>query len=303
MLILYLSFLIRNKIFDIFVLFVNLFFFFFSVWIIKDTNIENQDNNSYYSYYHFIGQKYSTKIIYSFIGFYHIGFILGFLLFYMDNEFNNKGYLNITLNKENKENLNEDEINNLDVFNISKNEIKENKLSYYPMPFFKKFILWLYNIKSRIRVLIIIISFLSILLLSFVYNIIVHYHGEDYTNIPLSYLKFYFYYEKHLFIIFFFIIILLLNSLINKDSFILNAKFIYLISRSEFTIICQYYFFSYFSLSTYFIKVKYHILIFLLISVGNFIFFSIFSSLCNVAFEIPIKIAIKKLLSLKKAKK
>ena len=296
MLILYLSFLIRNKIFDIFVLFVNLFFFFFSVWIIKDTNTENQVN---YSYYHFIGQKYSTKIIYSFIGFYYIGYILWFLLFYIDNEINNNytGYLNISLNNKNKEILNEDEINNLDIPKISKNEIKEDKLSYYyPLSFFKYFIFWIYKINDRIKILIIFISFLFIILLSSVYNIIIIY--KDYTNIELSiWIKLYFYYEKHLFIIFFLIIILLLNSFINKDSFIVNTKFIYLISRSGFTIICQYYFLSYFSLSTYFIKVKYHILAILLLSIGNFIFFSIFSFLCNVAFELPIKIVIKTLLT------
>ena len=297
-LIIYLSFLFRNKLFDFCALLLNLFFFFFYTLIITDDNNEKE----YYSYYHFLGQKYSTKIIYSFIGFYHIGFILGILLFYIDNEINYKGYLKISINNEKKENLSEDEII-LDDSKISnKNEIKENILPYYPMPFLKNFILWLYKIDAKIRGLIIFLCVSSILVLSYVYNMFV-FHEGGYAEIKLSSLEFYFYYEKHLFIIFFFIIIILLNSLINKDSFILNTKIIYIISRSGFTIICQYYFLSYISLSTYFIKVKYHILIFLLISVGNFIFFSICSFLFNAAFEIPIKRAIKKLLSLKKEKK
>ena len=299
-LIIYLSFLFRNKIFDFCALCINLFFFFFYKLIIIDDKNNNEKNN--YSYYHFVGQKYSTKIIYSFIGFYHIGFILGILLFYIDNEINHKGYLKISLNNENKEKLSED--NNSDDTKINKNEIKENILPYYPMPFLKNFILWLYNINSKIRGLIFFICIMSIIVISSVYNIAANNNEGNYANIELSSsLKFYFYYEKHLFIIFFFFGILLLNSLINKDSFILNTKFIYVISRSGFAIICQHYFLSYFSLSTYFIKVKYHILIFLLISVGNFIFFSICSFLFNVAFEIPIKRSVKKLLSVKKEKK
>ena len=298
----YLSFIIRKKIFDIFILLINLILFFFSsVWIIKDSNLN--DNNTY-SYYHFVGQKYSTKIIYSFLGFYHIGYILGFLLFYRDNDIKYKGYLNINLNIDNekKEILNEDEeINNLDVPKKNKNDIKDYNLSYYPMPFFQNFVSWLCKINDKIRIFIIIICFLFIGLLSFVYNIIVKFNDDNqFTDIKLSiWVKLYFYYEKHFFIIFFFIITLLLNSLINKDNIIINIKFLYLISRSGFAIICQHYFLSYISLSTYFIKVKFHILIFLLISVGNFIIISLFSFIWNIVFEIPIKIVIKKSLRIK----
>lgn len=291
MIITYLSFLIRNKIFDIIILLINLFLLFFTVWIIKDPKVDTNNNN--YLYYHFVGQKYSIKIIYSFIFFYYIGYILGFLLFYFDNNIKFKGYLNISLNNENKDEV---EINNLDDSKIDKNEIKDYNLSYYPMSFLQKFISKLNQIKVRIRILIICICFSLIVLLSFVYQIIVYIHKKSIEIEFSPLIKLYFYYEKHLFIIFFFIITLLLNSLINKDSFIVNAQFIYLISRSGFTIICQYYFLSYFSLSTYFIRVKFHVLIFLLISVGNFIFFSIISFLSNVVFELPIKISISKLL-------
>lgn len=40
----------------------------------KDSKVDFKINN-YYSFYHLVGQKYSTKIIYTFIGFYHNGYI------------------------------------------------------------------------------------------------------------------------------------------------------------------------------------------------------------------------------------
>ena len=82
MIITYLFFVIRNKIFEIVVMGVNFAFFLFSIFIVNDTRIKDSE---ILKHYHLIGQTYSKTILYSFLGFCHLGFVIGFILFNIDN--------------------------------------------------------------------------------------------------------------------------------------------------------------------------------------------------------------------------
>ena len=333
MIILYISFSLRNKIFEIVIILFNIILFFVSVVLIKD---EKVDDNDKYIYYHLVGQTYSTKIFYSLIGFYNLGYILGFMLFHYENNkylfknnVNVKSEIRRTLmnsinakenkklneennsedldsSKDNNNNLNTNAINN-SIENINNNNLEKPKptnLNYYPLSFLLFFLLYLNNLKNFTKKVIIYICLLLLVLLSTAFQIYLIGKDTDFDIELTTFKKIYFLYEKHIFIIIFFIMNSVLIVLPKKKGFkyIINSNLIIAIGRAGFTITCLYYFICYFCFSSFFIKVKFHITTFLLISIGNFLIIFIVCFLSNIIFELPIRIAIKKLLRINKKK-
>ena len=325
MLIIYISFLLRNKLFDIIFSLINIVLFFLIMIFIKDPKIEVEEN---YLFYHFKGQNYSTKIFSSLIGFYHLGYILGFLFFHYDN-IKKKRILkdsvdDSTINKiqninnenneddDEKDKLNKNnekiEINNIineDKDNeISIKNIRDYDLSYYPFYFFNNFLIWIININNKVKSIIMFICLFFLVFISFIYLFLFNLNNN--FKIPLnSFEKYYYLYEKHVFIIFFFIIniILLTNENNNKLNNLFNSKFMIAVSRSGFIITCLYYFLSYFSFCFFFIKVKFHMPTFILISIGNFLIIFISCFIINILIELPLRITVKKLIRMKIKKK
>ena len=82
MTILYLSFIFKQKIFEIILIILNVLFFFILLHYVNDDNIKKDTK---YTYYHLKGQEYTTKIFYLSLGVYNFGFILGILFFNYDN--------------------------------------------------------------------------------------------------------------------------------------------------------------------------------------------------------------------------
>ena len=319
MIIIYLSFLFRNKIFEIFIILINFVLFFLSQLLIKDKNndeIRNKKPN--YRYYHFIGQSYSTKVFYSLLGFYHLGYILGFMIFHFENNKDKYKYKSKKIKNELSENIsnikndNDTENNKLnEEINIddTNNKINNNThdtnginkkmiINYYPLSFLNNFLFWLNDLKLITKNIIIIICLILLVGLSFIFYLYVAITDSDF-NINLSIiLKLYFLYEKHLFIIFFFIINLILITYPKKGNykFIINSRTVIGIGRTGFTIICSYYFMNYLGLCNFYIKVNFNIPTFFLISIGNFLMLSILCFIFNIILELPMRMAIKKLL-------
>lgn len=314
MIIIYLSFLFRNKIFEIFMIIINLVLFFVSVLLIKDKKVSNGNEKLNYTYYHFVGQKYSTRVLYSLIGFYHLGYILGFLIFhYENNKYKYKYKLNkkkenpgdvkkITNNKNNdieSNKLNED-INIAGDLNSNNNNgiNAEIIVNYYPLSFFNKFLFWLNNIKPIYKRLVIYICIILMIMFSLSIVIYIKYYHSDFVIELNSSIKYLFLYEKHIFILLFFIINLMLITHPKKRNFqnIINSGIFIAIGRIGFTIICLCVFLSYLCFCNYFIKVKFHIPTFVLISIGNFLIIFIACFSFNIIFEIPLRILVKKLI-------
>ena len=112
----------------------------------------------------------------------------------------------------------------------------------------------------------------------------------------------YFLYEKHVFIILFLIINVILLTWSNKGllKIISDSYFFIAVSRIGFSIICISHFFNYFSYCFFFIKVKYHLPTFMLISIGNFLLYFVACFVINVVVELPLRLMVKKILRIKR---
>ena len=327
MVILYISFCVRNKIFEIFIILINIVLFFVSVVLIKDENVEDEEK---YKYYHFVGQKYSTKIFYSLIGFYHLGYILGFMLFHYENnkfKFNNKVNVKNQIRKTimntikenkifNEENIldepggggdnNDDDSSNIEHNNTNSSleKVKLTGPNYYPLSFLIYFLFLLNNLTKFTKKVIIWVCVGLLCILSGAFQIYLNAKDTDFNIKLTTFKKIYFLYEKHLFVIIFFILNSVLIVMPKKRGFknIINSSFIIAIGRAGFTITCLYHFLCYFCFSSFFIKVKFHIPTFILISIGNFLIIFLVCFICNIIFELPIRMLVKKLLRISKKK-
>ena len=114
-----------------------------------------------------------------------------------------------------------------------------------------------------------------------------------------------FLYYKHISLILFFLINIIIITLPKKGLYkkIINIKLFTVLSRIGFTISCLYFIFSYFSFCEFLVKIKFNIITFILISIGNFLIVIIICLCFNIIFELPLRIVIKKLLRRNKINK
>ena len=298
MMIIFFSFVLRSKLFDKIIMILNVFFFFVSMLFIVD---EKTKLDGKYNYYHLSGQKYSNKFFYVSLGFYYLGYVFGFLLFHYDNnqyeeQINKKNEIKLE-EEENKLNENNDEKDNHN--NLSINEFN---LNYYPFSFFNTFLHWLTNVKDNLKIISLLICLSLIILLTMGFQIYLNFEIKNF-QIKLSKLIYiYFLYEKHIFIILFLIINVILLTWSNKGllKIISDSYFFIAVSRIGFSIICISHFFNYFSYCFFFIKVKYHLPTFMLISIGNFLLYFVACFLINVVVELPLRLMVKKILRIKR---
>ena len=311
MAILYFSFLLRSKLFEIIIILINLILFFCSVLIIKDGKIDKDyeepktnEDTLYYKYYHLVGQKYSTKILYSLIGFYHLGYILGFMFFYYDNNKYKYMYIN-RITTENTNNYNKRKSSKDIMPEDNKIEIAENandNINYFPLFFLNDFLFWINNIKHVYKHIIIYICMALLLLLSMSFQIYLKVKEPDYIVKLTTLAKLYFFYEKHLFIILFLIITVISLTMTKKGIFkrLINSSFFISTSRIGFSIVCLYYILIYLLLCFILIKAKFHTQTIVLLSIGNFLLIYIYCLLINIIIEIPFTRLSKNLIRKKK---
>ena len=312
MTILYISILLRKQIFDIIIILINIILFFCSVLLIKDGKIDKDyedpktdEDKLYYRYYHLKGQNYSTKIFYSLIGFYNLGYILGFMFFYYENIKNS--YISINRFSINDNNTNRKKSDNeLSIKEHNKIEINENvnantNINYFPLFFLNDFLLWLSNLKLLTKKIIIWISIVLMILLSMSFQIYLNAKEPDYVVELTTLAKIYFLYEKHIFIILFLIITIVSLTMPKRGIFkrLINSYFFISLSRIGFTIVCLYFSFIYILHSYILIKAQFHTQTIFLLSIGNFLLTYLFCIFFNIVFEIPIK-KITKIMTRKK---
>ena len=347
----YLLLVIKNKIVE-FVLMASciLLFIIPNAFITDDkTDLSKIDNKTNYDdknitkpllHYHIIGQTYSTKIFSSFIGFYAIGFIFGFILFNFDHlkkkihrllyEYNaihlSQPKMNNNKNKSNpnsdrpsfNENTNDisvdmesnySERQSLD--SSASNQADESSpdyykkfiLPYYPLRYLNKILSKIYKWKLLTKSLIITICTILFLFIDLI--LLIPLWLKDSFEIQLNLLSiFFFKYEKHFFILFFFfinIVVLTFPKNSGLKSF-MGSKIFVATSRMGFLISCTIHAFTYFSFLIFSIKVKLYVPSFALISFGNYLAIFIVCALMTSVTELPVRIAIKKLMRLNRNK-
>ena len=295
MFLLYIVLLIQNYLFEIILIIINIILFIGLMYVVDDDNLytkfEGTDENRY-GYYHFRGQEYTNKFAYLSLGIYHLGFIIGILFFNYEN-----------LKKPNIKNKNN---NNINIINY--------KLSYYPLSFLNKCLIWIHKLNAIIKLLLIIFMIILMIPLSLLFRTFSDKKDENYDeeednrddNVLIKVfspgLKFYFLFERHFFLILFFFINVILITYPKKGFYkkLINSGIITAISRTGFIITCLYYIIGNFSFCVFLIKIKFNLITFFIISTGNFIILFIFCFILNSVFDLPLRIGIKKLLRLKK---
>ena len=299
MLLLYIIFLFQKKIVEIIFILINIGLFFGLIFCVKDDKIEKTGENINYSYYHYKGQEYLHKIAYLSLGVYHFGFILGILCFNYDK---------IKTDESNKK------------VNKINNNINTYELPYYPLSFMNKFLIWLNNVKAKIRYLIIFLCIIIMILISILYkfskdNIFIDIKekkdddkdkidNEDIIKIEdliksfTNPLKYYFLFERYSFLILFFIINIIMITLPKKGFYkkLVNFNLNIAISRTGFIILCLYYIFGFFSFCGFLIKLKFNFYAFFITSIGNFLILFFVCFMINIVFELPLRKLIKTLL-------
>ena len=336
MIVIYLFLVIKNIIFEIIIISLGFVVFLGSILFINDD--KNKEGNLFL-FYHIKGQTYTTKIFQSFIGFYHLGFIFGFILFnYQDlkKKINRLlyEYKGLHLSKPKKKKFEKSEtfsseiaINLTETFNTfadtdsnaesNKNEstnlhkYDENSpnyyrnfiLPYYPLRYMNKIVYSISKLKFSTKIIFVIGGFLLQCLVDLILMIPVF--SSDTLDINLDSAKrFMFLYEKHLFIIIYFFINIILITLPKNGalrSFMKSGIFV-ATHRIGFIVICILQAFMYLFFLIFFIKVKLYVPSFALISLGNLLILFIICFFMASVTELPLRIFIKKLMRIQRNK-
>ena len=209
-LITYISYRLKNHLFDLIILIINVILYIFPAIPAMNPYKGNIDERNYTLKY-VLGQNYTEKFTHYFINFYYFGFMIGVMKFYLDQ--------NIYESKKKKLLFGKIDL----PFQFCKKVIiKINSLKLYV----KRIILW-----SCVIILFLIASSFSLLegrKLSYENNI-------EYVQVK-GFTKFLFFYEKNLAGIFYFISLLMyicypkstyVNKISNSGIFILNERISY----------------------------------------------------------------------------
>ena len=331
MIVSYLFFVVKNKIFEYVVIALNFIYFFIPLIFVKDRR--NEEDKIYNPdglllHYHIKGQTYSTKIFQSFIGFYHLGFVLGYLIFNSENMKHRINRLRYEYNKVDikPSNNKKDEDKSISLeeplsdggeteqsFNSrtlssdsqpEKNETNYNKFYYYyPLKETKKILIAISKLKFPVKITLIVIGVFLLVLIDFILLIYVM-KDKGFKIEFTSGVEFLFKYEKHFFILIYFCMIVIMLTLPRKGALrsLMSSKIFICISRIGFLITCVSHVFTYFSFLIFALKVKLYVPTFMIISFGNFLLFFIVCVFLSAIFDLPLKIIIKKLLRINRKK-
>ena len=350
MIVTYLFFIIRNEYFEMAVIGINFILSFVFVNIVNDdrnviTGNDMDMNAEFYQkfkarnavpllHYHIKGQTYSTKIIYSFIGFYHLGFVIGYIIFNTgkpktkikrlmyeykaihiqksDNEKNSE-----IIEKKNSSDLSSENDDNC-VSNSSRTSSENNvtienpedkdpyeyyELPHYPLSHLETLTLKIDRLELKTKIILIIFGGFLLVLIDFI--LLFYIINTDSFEIDLDlFAKIVFMNEKNIFMIIYFFIIILMNSLPKNIALrkFMKTRLVICISRTGFFITCASYSFTYLSFLIFSLKVKLYVPTFMIISLGNFLLFFLISIFICAISELPLKIIIKKILTLNRKK-
>ena len=276
----YISYILRNKIFDFAILFINIILFILPIFDLNssiDDIIKKDHGNVLYSLKYVLGQNYTEKYTHYFINFFYFGFLIGVMKFYHDEE---KLYSNKNKNK---------------IFPM-----------HLPFEFCKIIIIFINKLKFIYKRIIFILSFFIIFLLSgisyFEMNKNADY-GENIKN-PFYLIEnyndkkpfyYFFLYEKNLNGIFFFIILIMYIVYPKSKNIMKLAEtqgFI-LIERISFSFFCSFVYIIYAQFSIFIINIQISHLDIYLNTLGIFSIICTASILITTTFELPLRQLIK----------
>lgn len=302
MIITYLSYKIRYKLFDISIFFVNIILYIIPAFNWTKYNI----NNDRYTLLYVLGQNYSEKYTHYFINFYYFGFIIGIMLFYHYENDYKKNYR-----------INDNVINNNSIGSNSDSFSSQNHDSVYlPFNIFKVIITFLNNFNINLKRIILWLSLIFIFIISESFSFIQEYYkdgeqeknneikGYKYTDeifklkIPSlddNFIKFIFLYEKNLCCIFFFVFLLMVIVYPSNSIFIkfCSLNFFILFDRINFSFYCSFSFFVNMAFCVFYLDFRLKYTSVILNSVGIFILIIIINILIVSTIELPFRILIK----------
>ena len=272
----YISYILRNKIFDFVILIINVILFFLPIFDLNKS-VESVDKRKIlYSLKYALGQNYTEKYTHYFINFFYFGFIIGVMKFYHDESklFRNK---------------------------------KKNKISpiHLPFEFCNYIIIFINKLKFMYKRIILLISFSIIILLSYISFIFMSKnaeYGEEGQKIFIieedntkDWLYYFFLFEKNLNGIFFFVFLIIYIVYPKSKNIMKLAEtqgFI-LLERISFSFFCSFVYIIYAQFSIFIINVQISHLDIYLNALGMFSIICAVSILITTSFELPLRQLIK----------
>lgn len=266
----YISYILRNKIFDFIILIINVVLYILPIF---DLNEPLNKKNQIYSLKYALGQNYTEKYTHYFINFFYFGFMIGVMKFYHDE-------------------------------NRSRSKSKKKISSIHlPFEFCNNFIIYVNKIKFIYKRIILLLSFLIIIIFSIIsYNNMkqnADYGKTEFFDLIIGYNKQSFYYfflfEKNLNGIFFFIFLIMYIVYPKSKNIMKLAEtqgFI-LLERISFSFFCSFVYIIYAQFSIFIINVQISHLDIYLNALGMFSIICAVSILITTSFELPLRQLIK----------
>ena len=310
----YLSYIIRKKLFDYFLLGINIVLYIIPIfnWTKYNNKVLSDENNKYYLFF-VLGQYFSEKYTHYFINFYYFGFIIGVMMFYHnENIFAKYNSINIINNNNDRNNsLSRSHNSSYDGTSSTSYNSNNNLLNILPFSFCNSLIMVLHKLKFYIKRIILWLCLLGIFLMSITFYLIQKYFQDEKEkeelsiNIKITKLKFpelsraiikyIFLYEKNVCCIFFFIFLLMFivyppNTNLVKFS---QLKFFILFDRINFSFYCTYSFLVYAAFCIFYVEFKITYVNVFLNSLGIFIFTIAINIIVVCIFELPFRMYIK----------
>jgi hypothetical protein len=280
----YISYKIRHRLFDFFILIINIILYILPAFNLTKYEFNNKGVEKYTLPY-VLGQNFSEKYTHYCINFYYFGFIIGVMMFYYNE------------NMFSKFNIAHTNINNSRQNSSTDENAKYNLMNMLPFSFCNDIIKVLYKLKFWIKRMILWICLAFIIFLSF---ISISFTIEKDKIVELNNFNiFIFLYEKNLCCIFFFILLLMFvvypqNTGLIKFS---QLNFFILFDRINFSFLCTINYIISAGFCVFYVDYKLTYINLFLISLGFFSLIIVFNILFVTMFELPFRMLVKSLMN------
>ena len=311
----YLSYKLRKKLFDYFILIINIVLYIIPLFNLTKYKFGEYDKNDTkcekcerYNLPFVLGQYFSEKYTHYFINFYYFGFIIGVMMFYYNENINSKFHNPKRINIYKSNNSSQSSNTSYEGL-LTSNESQNNiLLDLLPFSFCNDFIMILHNLKFWLKRTILFICLFFIFLVSCSFYIIqetLKYNNKEegvrpeITIFPICVnnpiIKFIFLYEKNVFGFFFFIALLMFivyppNNNLVKFS---QLSFFILFDRINFSFFCTYSYIVYTAYCVFYLDFRITYINLFMNSLGLFILSTVINVFIVCTFELPFRMIIK----------
>ena len=297
----YLSYKIRNKIFDFCIFIINIILYILPVFITEYNFTEEEQ----YTLIYVLGQNFSEKYTHYFISFYYFGFIIGVMMFYYNEKiFSHYNSINNSIQRRSSSCSNCSSESNL---KANDSNVTNNLLNLLPFSFCNDIIMGLAKLKLYIKRIILLSCVVLIIFISFSFYIIqkILKSDSDFFSIEIpkinekKYIKYIFLFEKNICCLFFFIFLLIFIVYPNNNNFVQfsSINFFIIFDRINFSFYCTYSYFVYAAFCLFYVDLKLSYINVFLYSLGLFMILIGINIIIVCIFELPIRMLIKTLMN------